>query len=101
MSCLSFLEGILIQKVRETQHNYYIEQVHLRLDLQKEILDRYRSECDWENEVQCEYELSLTDYDCIATEEMIEVFNEHGMVIIKYDIIDDGSVIETIMEEIL
>lgn len=114
LSVILFLEGFIIEKVKQEQRLKYHEMIEARLDLQNLILSTYRKECDFDQEEDddqddfekelvnvCELNLSFDDstYLIRADAIHIEVFNEHGISILKYDIMGDGSVIETITEE--
>lgn len=101
--CIWF-EGVLLHRIKKTERTFYIEMIQRRLSDQRKILDYFRNECEFdEDNPVCKYEIlgDVEVYFIWAEEYNIEVFNEYGKSLKKYDIMGDGSVIETITEETL
>lgn len=106
---IGFYQALIIQEIQSHKRQVWIETITKRLDTQAAVLKMYQSECDfsfWEEEeaIQeylCHYTIDDENgqYLIDASELEIYVFNEYGVSLAKYDIMEDGSVIETILEE--
>ena len=106
---IGFYHALIIQEIQSHKRQVWIETITKRLDTQAAVLKMYQSECDfsfWKEEeaIQeylCHYTIDDENgqYLIDASELEIYVFNEYGVSLMKYDIMEDGSVIETILEE--
>lgn len=129
LSFLSWFQALVIQRARVTQKRYYINLVQERLDIQDEVLNYYRNNClpvtdedidyeedefedfddedfEWEvdddlNLEACEFNFDYNDKQVYTQryEDVITVVIGDSEYVMKYDIISDGSVIQTITEE--
>lgn len=99
-----WFEGVLYQRMKKFQETEYLSMIEDRLSDQKQILQSYKTKCIFDEESDiCEYEIIGVNmvYWIVADEYIIEVYDEYGKSLKKYDIMRDGSVLETITEETL
>ena len=95
MAFIVWFEGVVIKKLKHANTVNLIEEVNQRLDIQENILNYYRNNCLMEAiEDDDEVEISST-----RIEKVIYTSLGDSDISFKYDIIDDGSYRQTIMEE--
>lgn len=117
MAFIVWFEGVVIKKLKHANTVNLIEEVNQRLDIQENILNYYRNNCLMEaiedvDEVEegqqdfldmedCDYYFEMHGKQISSTriEKVIYTILGDGDISFKYDIINDGSYRQTIMEE--